>query len=40
VKIVAWLSSECGIEPNAELMEAETFGDIVNLLKQNGTLSA
>ena len=36
VKIVAWLSSECGIEPEAELMEAETFGDMLSYLKTKG----
>ena len=33
VQIVALLSSEGGIEPDAELMEAETFGDLVRVLE-------
>jgi acyl carrier protein len=40
VKIVALLSSESGIELDAELMEAETFGEMLKLLKQIGALQA
>jgi hypothetical protein len=40
VKIVAWLSSECGIEPSPEFMEAETFGDMLACLNDTGVLSA
>jgi acyl carrier protein len=32
VQIVALVSSETGIEPDAELMEAETFGELVRIL--------
>jgi acyl carrier protein len=32
VQIVALVSSESGIEPDAELMEAETFGELVRIL--------
>ena len=32
VQIVAFISSEGGIEPDSELMEAETFGDMVRIL--------
>jgi hypothetical protein len=32
VQIVAFVSSEGGIEPDAELMEAETFGELVRVL--------
>ncbi len=38
--IAAWLSSECNLEPDAELMEAETFGEMLKHLKSKGILSA
>jgi acyl carrier protein len=34
VQIVTYLSSELGIEPDAELIEAETFGDLVKKLEE------
>jgi acyl carrier protein len=34
VQIVAFISSEGGIEPDSELMEAETFGDLVRILDE------
>jgi acyl carrier protein len=40
VQIVTYLSSELGIEPDAELIEAETFGDLVKKLEERGVLSA
>jgi acyl carrier protein len=33
VQIVAFISSEGGIEPDSELMEAETFGDMLRVLE-------
>lgn len=33
VQIVAFISSEGGIEPDSELMEAEKFGDLVSVLE-------
>lgn len=32
VHIVALISSESGVEPDAEVMEAETFGELVRIL--------
>ena len=40
VKIVALLASESGIELDSELMEAETFGEMLALLKRVGALKA
>ncbi len=40
VQIVTYLASELGIEPDAELIEAETFGDLVRKLEQMRVLSA
>lgn len=34
VQIVTYVSSELGMEPEAELIEAETFGDLVRKLEQ------
>ncbi len=33
VQIAAFVSSEGGIEPDSELMESETFGDLVRVLE-------
>jgi acyl carrier protein len=32
VQIAAFIASESGIEPDAELLEAETFGDLARVL--------
>ena len=40
VQIVTYLSSELGIEPDADLMEAETFGDLVKKLEERRVLAA
>jgi acyl carrier protein len=39
VQIVTYLSSELGIEADAELIEAETFGDLVKKLEEMGVLN-
>ena len=39
VQMVAFISAEIGLEPDAELMEAETFGDIVHALTERGALT-
>jgi acyl carrier protein len=38
VKIITFISSEFGVEPEAELMEAETFGDLVKTLEGKGLI--
>ena len=40
VKIVALLASECGIEPDAELLEAETYGDLLRLLRERNAFAS
>ena len=40
VQIVTYLSSELGIEPDAELIEAETFGDLVKKLEEMRVIAA
>jgi hypothetical protein len=40
VQILAYLTSETGIDPDAELMEADTFGDLVEVLDQRAAFSA
>jgi acyl carrier protein len=39
VQILTIVSSEFGIEPDAELIEAETVGDLVRLLEERNALS-
>ena len=39
VQIVTYLASELGIEPDAELIEAETFGDLVKKLEDMRVLA-
>jgi len=39
VQILTLVSTEMGIEPEAELIEAETFGDMVDRLVEKGGLS-
>lgn len=40
VQIVAFLGAELGVEADAELLEAETFGDILHILEARGALAA
>lgn len=40
VQIIAYISSESGVEPDAELMEAETFGELVRLLGEKAAFQA
>jgi hypothetical protein len=39
VQILAYLTSETGIDPDAEMMEAETFGDLIQVLDQRAAFS-
>jgi acyl carrier protein len=39
VQIFTYLMSELGIEPDAELLEAETFGDLVKKLEEMRALA-
>ena len=39
VQILTLVSTEMGIEPEAELIEAETFGDMVDRLVEKGGLT-
>ncbi len=36
VKILTYIASETGLEPDTDLLEAETFGDLVTTLKSKG----
>jgi acyl carrier protein len=38
-QILASITSEFGLEPEAELLEAETVGELLNLLEQRRVLS-
>jgi acyl carrier protein len=38
VQIVTYIASELAIEPDAELIEAETFGDLVRKLEEKRAL--
>jgi acyl carrier protein len=40
VKILATITSEFGIEPDAEMMEAETAGDLIAILEDRGAFSS
>jgi acyl carrier protein len=40
VQILTSITSEFGIEPDAELMEAETAGDLLEILERRGAFSA
>lgn len=40
VKIVTFISSEFGVEPEAELLEAETFGDLLRTLEEQQLIGA
>jgi acyl carrier protein len=40
VQILTSITSEFGIEPDAELMEAETAGDLLEILDNRGAFSA
>lgn len=40
VKILASITSELGIEPDAELMEAETTGELMTLLDSRGAFQS
>lgn len=40
VKIVTFIASEFGVEPDGELMEAETFGELVKALETKQLISA
>ena len=40
VQILTSITSEFGIEPDAELMEAETAGDLLAILETRGAFSA
>ncbi len=39
VQILTFISSEFGLEPEAEMMEAATFGDLVRQLEDKRVLS-
>jgi hypothetical protein len=39
VQILAYLTSETGVDPDAEMMEAETFGDLIQVLDQRAAFS-
>lgn len=39
VQMLAYLSSETGIDPDAEMLEAETFGDLIRVLNQRAAFS-
>lgn len=40
VQILTSITSEFGIEPDAELLEAETVGDLLDILEGKGVFSA
>ena len=40
VKILTTITSELGVEPDAELMEAETIGDLLGVLEDHDAFSA
>ncbi|MBV8820663.1 MAG: hypothetical protein JO022_20045 [Acidobacteriaceae bacterium] len=40
VKIVTFVASEFGVEPDPELMEAQTFGELVKALEEKRLISA
>lgn len=39
VQILTFISTELGLEPEAELVQAETYGDLVNTLVERGALT-
>jgi acyl carrier protein len=39
VKILSYISSESGADPDPELMEAETFGELVRKLEEKRVLA-
>jgi hypothetical protein len=39
VKILASITSELGIEPDAEVMDAETAGELLEILESQGAFS-
>ena len=39
VQILTTITSEFGIEPDADLMEAETVGDLLEILESRGAFS-
>ena len=40
VQILTTISSQFGVEPDAPLLEAETVGDLLDLLEQRGLMSS
>jgi acyl carrier protein len=40
VQILTSITSEFGLEPDAELLEAETVGDLLGILESRGIFSA
>lgn len=39
VKMITYISSETGLEPDTDLLEAESFGDLVTALKSKGVVA-